>query len=1019
MRWLSFTLSFLLICTSESVLSQLQIQPQSNAQALAQKLVGKGVIISKVKLTGSNLSTAFFRNPPGATQLGIDSGIVLSTGRVIGTGGFNGLNAAQNLLASSQIGTDGDDDLNNLVKPRETGDAVVLEFDFIPVGDSVKFRYVFSSEEYPIYTCSNFNDVFAFFISGPGISGSKNIALVPGTNIPVAINSINNGVPGNSYNIGTCNSMGPGSPFTQYFVDNTGNNFFSHNGHTTVLTAAEAVQPCKTYHLKIAIADVQDRSYDSGVFLEAESLKSDPLQILASAPVSFGAAYLAEGCHQGGINILRKRKSPTSIDVNLVFGGTALNGVDIQKIPSVVTIPANDSVVFVPIVPIADNIPEGIESLKIYISNGCLLSNYFLDSVQIQIRDYDTLAFAPSPRIGLCSNNAVQLIASTGYASYQWAPALSLSNASIHDPLASPDTGTTYICTAKLGTCQAIDSVRVEIKKLELLGKKEINCRNGTGDIRVSGGWEWKQPVQYNINNSSYGPDSAFTNLAPGKYTVRIRDASGCTDSMQITLTQTQSDLSLQDSITTASCFGANGRISLKVSGGKFPYSFRLDNNSYGTLQDYVVQDGPHTVSVIDNNGCVETKKLVVDKDPPISVNIAQGPLVCNGDAQALIHLQATGGDGQYEYSIDGNNFQLPDSFLITNGNLQLKVKDDKGCFVSKDALVPLNQKLIVDAGKDTSICEGSSVQLNANGNASDYIWDAAPSLSEIRIQDPVAKPGSTIKYFVTGIKGICSARDSVVIAVFPAPVANAGRDSIICLGRSISLQGSGGQNYSWLPSNMVSDPVSSHPTIKPAQTTRYYLKVFEQHGCPSLKYDTVVITVVETVKVDAGKDTTVTLGQPLQLKGRELTNTGAHIVEWIPSFGLSDPHILDPVAVLTDDMVYRLRLQTSEGCEGTDEVRIKVFNRPDIFVPSGFTPNDDGKNDVLKAIPVGMKSFRYFKIYNRWGQLIFSTTNESIGWDGTVNSVKEKAGTFIWIAEAVDFKGNPTQRRGTVTLIR
>src|SRR3954471_4443447 len=184
MRWLSFTLFFLVICTSEAVLSQLQIQPQSNAQALAQKLVGKGVIISKVKLTGSNLSTAFFRNPAGATQLGIDSGIVLSTGRVIGTAGFNGLDGAQSLLASTQIGTDGDDDLNNLVKPRETGDAVVLEFDFIPVGDSVKFRYVFSSEEYPIYTCSNFNDVFAFFISGPGISGSKNIALVPGTNIP-------------------------------------------------------------------------------------------------------------------------------------------------------------------------------------------------------------------------------------------------------------------------------------------------------------------------------------------------------------------------------------------------------------------------------------------------------------------------------------------------------------------------------------------------------------------------------------------------------------------------------------------------------------------------------------------------------------------------------------------------------------------------------------------------------------------------------------------------------------------
>ncbi|HWJ90120.1 MAG TPA: choice-of-anchor L domain-containing protein [Flavisolibacter sp.] len=1019
MRLLRFTLLILLICTSESVLAQLQIVPQNNAQALAQKLVGSGVIISKVKITGSNLSTAFFYNRSGSTQLGIDSGIVLSTGRVIGGAGFNGLDGSQNLLASNQIGTDGDADLNALVKPRQTGDAVILEFDFIPVGDSVKFRYVFSSEEYPIFTCSNFNDVFAFFISGPGFSGSKNIALVPGTNIPVAINSINSGTPGNSYDISTCNSMGPGSPFTQYYVDNTGNNFFTHNGHTTVLTAAAAVIPCNTYHLKIAIADVQDRSYDSGVFLEAESLKSDPLQIIGSTPVSFGTAYLAEGCHQGGINVLRKRKSPAPVDVNLVFAGTAVNGVDVQKIPSVVTIPANDSFVFVPIIPIADNQPEGIESLKIYVSNGCLLANYFLDSIQIQIRDYDTLAFAPSPRIGLCMNNAVQLIASSGYATYQWTPAASLSNAGIYNPLAAPDSGTTYICSASLGICHAMDSVRVEIKKLELISKKGINCRNGTGEIKVSGGWEWKQPVQYSINNKNYGTDSVFTGLGAGNYTVRIRDASGCIDSMMIQLPQAHSDLILRDSITTASCFGLNGRISLSASGGQIPYAFKLDNDPYAATQDFMVPAGPHTISVSDYNGCVETRQVRVDKDPPISVNIAQGPLVCNGDAQALIHLQAAGGDGHYEYSIDGVNFQGPDSFLITNGNLDLKVRDDKGCSLARTVYVPLNEKLILDAGQDTAICQGDRVQLHATGNAQDFLWDQSASLSDVGIANPIGSPQFTTKYFITGTRGICSVRDSVLVTVYPAPVADAGPDSTICLGRTIALQGSGGQKFSWLPVGQVSNAGASHPVIRPSRTSRYFLKVFDVHGCPSLRYDTVEITVVEAVKVDAGRDTTITLGQPLQLNGKELTGTGANIVEWSPSFGLSDPHILDPVAILTNDLVYRLKLSTSDGCEGNDEVAIKVFNRPDIFVPTGFTPNDDGKNDVLKPIPVGMKAFRYFSVYNRWGQLVFSSTNERNGWDGKVNGVKELAGTFIWLAEGVDYKGNTIQRRGVVTLIR
>ncbi|MGZ5287681.1 MAG: choice-of-anchor L domain-containing protein, partial [Flavisolibacter sp.] len=156
--------------------AQLQIVPQANAQALAQKLVGPGVTISNVTLTGSNLSTAFFYNQ-GGLALGLDSGIVLSTGKVL-TDATPGLNGPAFSLASSNTFTPGYPMLSALVAPSPTNNAVVLEFDFVPVGDTVKFSYVFSSDEYPNYNCSNFNDVFAFFINGPGIVGTQNIALV-------------------------------------------------------------------------------------------------------------------------------------------------------------------------------------------------------------------------------------------------------------------------------------------------------------------------------------------------------------------------------------------------------------------------------------------------------------------------------------------------------------------------------------------------------------------------------------------------------------------------------------------------------------------------------------------------------------------------------------------------------------------------------------------------------------------------------------------------------------------------
>ena len=145
--------------------AQLQITSQTNAQALAQRLVGDGITISNVQLSGSAVASGFFRNQ-GGTNIGLDSGIVLSTGRIL-TDGFNyGMNAAAVNLATNINNTPGDAQLAALVAPQVTNDAIYLEFDFVPIGDTVKFRYVFSSDEYPTFNCSSFNDVFAFFLSG-------------------------------------------------------------------------------------------------------------------------------------------------------------------------------------------------------------------------------------------------------------------------------------------------------------------------------------------------------------------------------------------------------------------------------------------------------------------------------------------------------------------------------------------------------------------------------------------------------------------------------------------------------------------------------------------------------------------------------------------------------------------------------------------------------------------------------------------------------------------------------------
>ena len=360
-----------------------------------------------------------------------------------------------------------------------SGDAAVLQFDFVPLGDSINFKYVFGSEEYsPDYICYFF-DAFAFFISGPGIPGLKNLALVPGTNIPVGNSSIN----------GAISFDGTDCRMNQiYYVNNTTNTYLTFDGHTVVLTASEHVQPCQTYHLKLVIADLNNSNgIDSGVFLEAQSLNSNITHIqnlTQTDPVS-GKYYIVEGCSTGSIKVKRQYATASAQTVNLTYAGSALNTIDVQTLPASVIIPANQTEVLLNIIPVIDNIPEGVELLKIYtIADpvACVVGTPPpTDSTEIEIRDYDTLSLTPAGNANICRNSSIQLTASAGYTVYAWDANTTLNNTSIRNPIATPtSTSTTYYCTASIGNCHARDSVFVRWKDIELLSI----CREIFGIMR-------------------------------------------------------------------------------------------------------------------------------------------------------------------------------------------------------------------------------------------------------------------------------------------------------------------------------------------------------------------------------------------------------------------------------------------------------------------------------------------------------------------------------------------------------
>jgi gliding motility-associated-like protein len=937
--------------------AQTSIAADTNAQRLCQRLLGGGLSISNFHFTGAAGSAGFFK-ASSTSALGIDSGIVLSTG-FVKTNFYPGRNGIDHSSddgasgihrASNNLDAPGDSDLAHIIP--DNFDAAALEFDFVPTGDSIAFRYVFASEEYPLFNCTQYNDVFAFYISGPGFSSTKNIALVPNTNIPVAINSINSGMVEPMLGIGgdkqICGSMGPGSPFTQYYVDNRGNQQICFNGFTQVLTATAGVIPCQTYHLKIVIADGVDRLFDSGVFLQAKSLRSSGLQIINTNPLSnTGKPYLIEGCTQGGIRIVRNEPSPYPQQVQLTYGGTAVNGVDVMRLPSSIIIPANDSSVFLPIVPIADQLMENKERLKVYISNACSANlNQFMDSIEVEIRDVQQLSIVPGSPVTVCPGAAVQLTASAGFAQYHWSGAAILSDTSSASPWVSlsSDSATVY-CSATVNSCLAEGMVKVYAKKLKVASVKPVQCNtSATGHIKLTAGWQWKRPLQFWLDNQAPQTDSTFSNLPPGTYVAKVKDATGCVDSLTVSVTRFTSTLHIDNTlIIKASCMDStSGTVSLLVSGGATPYRFSLDGAGYTTSSSLKASLGQHFTTVKDANGCTDTAAFRMDYNNTISLS----------------------------------------------------------------------------AGRDTFVCQGSSVQLQVQANTNNLSWSPALPASALPTINPEVSPMVSTTYIVTAHRGFCEKTDSVEVKVQPLPIAQAGNDTSICSGSAIRLNGSGGVTYNWSPATYLNSATVKSPICRPEESTVYTLTVTDQYHCTSARASKLKVMIIPPVLADAGRDTAVAKGQPLRLVGKQLNDTTAKQYIWSPNVGLNNPVVASPVAVLLKDQTYRLTLRTPQGCQGEAMVTVKVFEGPDIYVPTGFTPNGDGRNDVLRPTPAGLKAFTHFSVFNRWGQLIFRTTTCENGWDGKVDGQPQFNQSFVWMAEGIGYNGETVQRKGSVLVV-
>ncbi|MFN3343172.1 MAG: choice-of-anchor L domain-containing protein [Flavobacteriales bacterium] len=409
-------------------------------QLVQNVLVGTGVTVSNVTFNGAPGNTVTVQAGQfngSSSNIGLAGGIILASGNAQVAVGPNNNGGASQGPPQGILATDPD---LAAITPNQIYDQAVLEFDFVPIGDSISFRYVFASEEYNEYVCASVNDAFGFFISGPGITGpytnnAKNIATIPGTNTPVSINTVNLGVAGTAGTAGNCSSIDPAwASYNVFYAGTNTQNSVQYDGWTVVLTAKTAVQCGQTYHIKLAIADAGDGVWDSGVFLEGGSLTSIGVDVTV-ATIS-GNNTIIEGCSDATFVFSRPSDS-TDLTIAIAISGNATNGVDFSFLPDSVYFPVGVDTVNLVVNPIADGVIETTDTLIITVYTITPCGDTVIKTAELYIIDPVPITAEAGPNQNpTCPGQAVNLAASASGGNppfnYTWSSGAATQNTTVN-----------------------------------------------------------------------------------------------------------------------------------------------------------------------------------------------------------------------------------------------------------------------------------------------------------------------------------------------------------------------------------------------------------------------------------------------------------------------------------------------------------------------------------------------------------------------------------------------------------
>ncbi|MCX6258851.1 MAG: choice-of-anchor L domain-containing protein [Bacteroidia bacterium] len=1007
-------------------------------QLVKDVLVTGCVNVSNIHYTGSRQAIGDF--DASQSSLPFFQGVIMSTGQATHAAGPNNDAGGGPTAAGGQFGLPGDSLLNTIIAPQTTEDACVLEFDFVPSLPNLAFQYIFGSEEYPEYV-GQINDVFGFFISGPNPSGGNyanyNIALIPTTNIPVSINNLNS------------------TNYPAYYIDNgdgsaPNNEILQYDGYTTALTASVTVTPCSTYHIKLAIADAQDDAWDSGVLIKSNSFAQAAIPKLHNYAVNqtIPDSIIYEGCTDYVVFTRPDSTTlPTAYTINLLIGGTAVNGVDYSQFPTTVVIPAGHYTDTVYYSAFMNNVAD-VNKYIIFSLNGACACNYSPINDTIWILDNWTLdagivendtTYCSSDQVFINLHTFVPPQMDVNFYTFTWNSGS--HNTSLYVNPASGATTTYYVTiTDKCGQV-VTDHVSITVSNISGLNITTTDnlCFGGHhGSVNVTpvGGFS---PYTYTWTPANAGPSTTgYTNsLAFGNYTVTVTDHVGCFKFINFMIDQPDS-LFFSYGSTDVTCFdGIDGSATIQGFGGTTPYTYHWSTGSTATtITD--IHGGYYLVTITDANLCKTTTSIYVHEPDSLIIHTSPDVYMCLHQ-NAAVSVTATGGTSAY--SFDWNNGQSGPSMTVSPAlttTYYVTCTDINGCISAPDSVTvhiypPINAHLTT---LRDSICKGESTELLAaisGGTGGPYNCFLNDGASTTIIAPPFyISPTHTTTYEII-VQDFCGSPEgtaSITIFVFNPPDVFFTSDITEgCKPLSVSFQDLSsltGSTYKWNFGDGSNTLLS---------TTENPTHVFMNEGV----YD---ITLMLTNSV--GCTNSYTIPQMITVHSNP-------VARFIPD--PSSSSILNPIIFFdnySDDSfintwsfgdnsqvsnsvspehsypaigtyIVRLITENAYHCLDTAYSQVTIHDSYSYYAPNAFNPNSTIlQNRTFMPIGYGFDPDNFhFIIYDRWGGKVYETFDVNHPWDGIINGKTVEAGSvYPWIVIYKDLNGVEHRDTGTVTII-